>query len=195
MTRHNMGYLVIENFANQLGWPLKEDRRFNAKVAKGCYEGQTIHLILPLTYMNLSGNSVRRYLDYFKLPLACVIIISDDIALPFGSLRLRDTGSTGGHNGLKSIETCLGTSNYKRLRMGIGHPGELMLADYVLETFNELERQVLPTFIDRGVEAIQRILKNSFSQVMNHVNTAPKQEKRTLEPTDLTKPPITGRGE
>lgn len=195
MTRHNMGYLVIEEFANKLGWPLKEDRRFNARVAKGCHEGKTIHLILPLTYMNLSGNSVRRYLDYFKLSLPSVIVITDDIALPFGRLRVRDMGSAGGHNGLKSIESNLGTSNYKRLRMGIGHPGELMLADYVLETFNGLERQVLPTFIDRGLEVIQRMLKNSFTQVMNDVNTAPKQEKRTLEPTDLTKPPITGRGE
>ena len=133
MTRHNLGYLVVQAFARQLGWSLKEDRRFNAKVAKGVAGDHALHLLLPLTYMNLSGNALRRYLDYFKIALGHFIIITDDIALPFSQMRLRSMGSAGGHNGLKSIEACLGTSHYKRLRMGIGHPGEKMLANYVLE--------------------------------------------------------------
>lgn len=199
MTRHNMGYLVIESFAHRLGWSLKEDRRFSACVAKGVIGTYTIHLLLPLTYMNLSGNAVRRYVDYFKIPLHHLIIITDDIALSFGQLRLRDMGSAGGHNGLKSIEACLGTSHYKRLRMGIGHPGEKMLASYVLESFSYIEQQELPTFIDRGVEVLQRLLKESFSHVMTSVNTVPRQkalkQRSDLEPTDLTKPPVTGRGE
>lgn len=199
MTRHNMGYLAVLGFAHQLGWSLKEDRRFNARVAKGTIENHTVHLILPLTYMNLSGNAVRRYVDYFKIPLNDLIVVTDDIALPFGQLRLRNMGSAGGHNGLKSVEASLGTSHYKRLRMGIGHPGEKMLVNYVLEAFSHKEQQELPTFIDRGVEVLQRLLRESFSHVMNSVNTVPRQAmpKQALgtEPIDLTKPPVTGRGE
>ncbi len=195
MTRHNMGYLVIQAFAHRLGWSLKEDRRFNARVAKGALENQTIHLLLPLTYMNLSGNSVRRYIDYFKIPLNSLVVVTDDIALPFERLRLRSMGSAGGHNGLRSIEASLGTSHYKRLRMGIGHPGEKMLVNYVLETFSHIEQQELPTFIDRGVEVLRRLLKESFSHVMNSVNTVPCQKESGVGPIDLTKPPVTGRGE
>lgn len=199
MTRHNMGYLVIETFAKRLGWILKEDRRFSACAAKGVVDNHTIHLLLPLTYMNLSGNSVRRYVDYFKIPLNHLIVITDDTALPFGQLRLRNLGSAGGHNGLKSIEACLGTSHYKRLRMGIGHPGEKILANYVLEDFSCAEQQELPAFIDRGVEVLQRMLKESFSRVMTSVNTVPRQkvpkQASGMEPIDLTKPPVTGRGE
>lgn len=199
MTRHNMGYLVVQKFANRLGWSLKEDRRFNALVAKGISENKTIHLLLPLTYMNLSGDAVRRYVDYYKIPLSCVVVITDDIALPFGQLRLRSMGSAGGHNGLKSMEACLGTSHYKRLRMGIGHPGEKMLANYVLETFNHAEQQELPRLIDHGVEVLQRLLKESFSHVMTNVNpvsqqTATKKEA-VVKSIDLTKPPSIGRGE
>jgi PTH1 family peptidyl-tRNA hydrolase len=198
-TRHNIGFLVVQEFAHRLGWSLKEDRRFHARVAKGVSENQTIHLLLPLTYMNLSGNAVRRYVDYFKIPLDRIIIVTDDIALAFGQLRLRPMGSAGGHNGLKSIEASLGTSHYKRLRMGIGHPGEKMLANYVLETFNHTEQKELPTFIDRGVEVLKRLLKESFSHVMTSVNTVPRQTTlkpmSETEPTDLTKPPSIGRGE
>jgi PTH1 family peptidyl-tRNA hydrolase len=199
MTRHNIGYLVIQDFASRLGWSLKEDRRFNAQVVKGVIENHTVHLLLPLTYMNLSGNAIRRYVDYFKIPLDHLVVVTDDIALSFGQLRLRIMGSAGGHNGLKSVEASLGTSHYKRLRMGIGHPGEVMLANYVLDSFNQKEQQELQTFIDRGVEVLKRLLKESFSHVMTSVNTVPRQklpkQGTGLEPIDLTKPPVTGRGE
>ncbi len=199
MTRHNMGYLLVQELAHRLGWSLKEDRRFNAHVVKGISENKTVHLVLPLTYMNLSGNAVRRYVDYFKIPLNCIVVVTDDIALAFGQLRLRSMGSAGGHNGLKSIEACLETSHYKRLRMGIGHPGEKMLANYVLETFDQAEQQELPTFIDHGVEVLKRLLKESFSHVMTSVNTVPRQaaskQGSEAEPIDLTKPPFIGRGE
>jgi peptidyl-tRNA hydrolase, PTH1 family len=194
MTRHNIGFLVIQELVHRLGWSLKDDKRFNARMAKGLSEDQTIHLLLPLTYMNLSGNAVRRYVDYFKIPFSCIVVVTDDIALPFGKLRLRSMGSAGGHNGLKSIEACLGTSHYKRLRMGIGHPGEKMLVNYVLEIFNHVEQQELPTFIDRGVEVLQRLLKESFSHVMTSVNTVPRklEQQSGAEPIDLTKPPSIG---
>lgn len=198
MTRHNMGYLVIQAFAKRLGWSFKEDHRFNAMIVKGSVEGREVHLLLPLTYMNLSGQAVMRYMHYFKIPFDRLVVITDDVALAFGKLRLRGIGSAGGHNGLKSIESSLGTSHYKRLRMGIGHPGERVLADYVLEMFDPIERQCLPVFIDSGVEILQRLLKENFSHVMTSVNSVLRQEKLIkpeVEVIDLTKPPVTGRGE
>lgn len=199
MTRHNIGAMVVQSFAKSLGWPFKEDRRFNACAAKGSRGIDTVHLLLPLTYMNLSGTAVRQYADYFKVPLNRLLIIADDIALPFGQLRLRGGGSAGGHNGLKSVEACLGTAQYQRLRMGVGDPGEKMLAMYVLESFCLAEQKELPAFVDRSVEVLNRLLKESFSNVMTSVNTVPRRtmpEKASeKEPTDLTKPPVTGRGE
>jgi PTH1 family peptidyl-tRNA hydrolase len=192
MTRHNMGYLVVQAFAKHQSWSFKEDRRFNARVAKGISENKTVHLVLPLTYMNLSGITVRRYMDYFKLPLNHLVVITDDIALAFGQQRLRAMGSAGGHNGLRSLESHLGTSHFTRLRMGIGHPGQKGLADYVLDSFSPTEQQELPTFIDRGVEILQRLLKENLSHVMNAVNTVSRQIKQEPfigpESIDLTKP-------
>lgn len=198
LTRHNLGALVVEEFAHRMGWSLKDDRRFIAKVAKGVSENQTVHLVLPMTYMNLSGKAVKPYADYYKVPLNRIVVVSDDIAIAFGQHRLRTMGSAGGHNGLKSIEHSLGSSNYLRLRMGIGHPGEAMLVNYVLEAFNEDERKQLPAVIDRGVHVLQLLLKESVDNVMKAINTVPHQppKPRTDSDTkDLTKPPLQGRGE
>ena len=197
-TRHNLGACVVQELAKRLGWPFKQDRRFNVEAAKGVSDNFTVHLVLPLTFMNLSGMAVRPYADYFKIPLNRLVVVLDDISLAFGQLRLRAMGSTGGHNGLKSMEQCLGTSHYLRLRMGIGHPGETVLANYVLEPFNQAEKQGLPAFIDRGVEVLQRLLKEDFTHVMNSVNTVPRQAQQLgTDPAiiDLTKPPVAGRGE
>lgn len=171
MTRHNMGYLVLQAFAHKMGWHLKEEKRLSAYVAKGLIEEKSVHLMLPTTYMNLSGVAVRRYLDFFKLEAPSVTVVVDDIALPFGQLRYKTMGSTGGHNGLKSIEAHLGTSHYHRLRMGIGEPGPHKLVDYVLDPFTQEELKHLETFVNRGVDVLQRLLRESVTQVMNTVNT------------------------
>lgn len=176
LTRHNMGYLVLQAWARQLGWHFKEEKRLNVWVAKGSKDGVNLHLLLPTTYMNVSGLAVRRYLDFFKLSSAEVIVVVDDIATPFGEMRLRLKGSAGGHNGLKSIETHLGTSNYVRLRMGIGHPGQAELVDYVLDPFSQTELEQLPAIVDRGVGVLEHLLKETVEQVMNKVNTTPRQQ-------------------
>ena len=178
MTRHNMGFLVIQSLARVLGCSLREDRRFTALLAKKEVEHYIVHLFLPLTFMNLSGNAVRRYVEYFKIPLSSIVVVSDDIALPFNTYRFREGGSAGGHNGLKSIQEVFGTPHYKRLRMGIGHPGETMLVDYVLERFNQVEQQELPRFIESGAQVLHRIVKEGFASAVNA--------------RDLTKPPVTG---
>lgn len=187
MTRHNIGFLVVKALASQMGWHFKEETRFNAYVVKGLIDGANVHLLLPTTYMNASGSAIRRYMDYYKIDPKHLIVVVDDIALAFGQLRLKGMGSAGGHNGLKSVETHLGTSHYMRLRMGIGHPGEQVLADYVLDPFTKQELEQLVAFIDQGVIVLRRMLKESPSRVMNAVNTVSQQVNKGTK-KDLTKP-------
>lgn len=165
LTRHNLGYLVVQALAITQKWDFKEDKQSHAYFVRGQIQGVPIHLILPKTFMNESGQAVRRYLDFFKLKPENLVVVSDDIALPFGDLRLRMTGSAGGHNGLKSIQTHLGTQDYVRLRMGIGpKPVEMSLADYVLANFSKEELGVLESFIAKGVDVLMReILNNKFT--------------------------------
>jgi len=163
MTRHNIGALVLKEYARRMGWRFKEEGRFKALIAGGVVDNKKIRLLLPTTYMNLSGVAVREYLNFLKIESEKIVVIVDDIALPFGELRFRTAGSAGGHNGLKSIQAHLGTDQYKRLRMGVGHPGDQILADYVLSPFNKEEMEQLASFIDKGIEFLQNLLNNNES--------------------------------
>lgn len=171
LTRHNMGYLVVQALAHQLGWNFKEDRQFLAQTAKGNISDVTVHLLLPLTYMNASGEAVKRYMDYYKLGVQSLIVVTDDADMPFGQMRVRSIGSSGGHNGLKSIQAQLHTQHYVRLRMGIGrgHP-EQPLADYVLDVFSAEEKEKLAAFIDSGITTVKRLVSEDVGDVMNNVN-------------------------
>jgi len=171
MTRHNIGFMVLQTLASKMGISLKENKRFGAAFGKGSYKGVSCHLVMPLTYMNLSGQAVRQVVDYYKLDADDVIVVVDDVALPFGAMRLRDKGSAGGHNGLKSIEQHLGTREYVRLRMGIGEKVRGDLTDHVLGQFSASERQKLPAFVELGVAATLRLLQEDPDQVMQDVNT------------------------
>ena len=172
LTRHNMGFLVIQAFAELHGWKLKEDKQFHGMSVKGQIGDVIAHLLLPTTYMNESGRAVRKYLDFFKIPAGQIIVVCDDAALEFGEMRLRTTGSAGGHNGLKSIEAHVGTREYVRLRIGIGqkHPSQ-DLADYVLDRFTQEELQRLPDVVKQGVSTVERLLNENAAEVMNAVNT------------------------
>lgn len=174
LTRHNLGYLVVQAFAEEQGWGFKEEARYQAHVAKGKVDGATIHLLLSTTYMNESGRAVRPYLDFYRLGPRNLRVVSDDVALGFGEMRVRNVGSAGGHNGLKSIEAYLQTQHYVRLRMGIGRGGEEKvsdsLADYVLDTFTAEEMTQLPTFVKSGVTVLKRLVSEEVSVVMNVVN-------------------------
>ena len=172
LTRHNLGYLVVQSLAHTHGWVFKDEKTFHATVAKGKIGPITVHLMLPLTYMNESGLAVRRYLDYYKLRSQQVLIVVDDIDLPYGEMRVRMTGSPGGHNGLKSIQAHLGTQNYVRLRMGIGRQQQHeTLAEYVLDTFSPEERLGLASFLEKGADVAKRLANEEVSAVMNSVNT------------------------
>jgi peptidyl-tRNA hydrolase, PTH1 family len=156
-TRHNIGFIVAKALAHGLGFTFKEEKRFHALVAKGRYKGNTLHILLPQTYMNESGRAIGAYLNFYKLGPEALIVVCDDVELPFGQLRLRTKGSSGGHNGLKSIEAHLGTREYLRLKMGVGK--DVMsgtLADYVLDLFKPEELTNLESFITKALEVVIR---------------------------------------
>jgi peptidyl-tRNA hydrolase, PTH1 family len=162
-TRHNLGFIVVEGLAKKHGLSLKRMWRLSGKVASGEIEGRRVYLLLPTTYMNLSGNAVRKALQYYKLPIDHLLVIVDDVYLKFGDLRLRPQGSAGGHNGLKHIEACLGTQAYARLRMGVGSQDgegppngrEMALEEYVLANFTPDEQSLLPRVVEEGVSAVE----------------------------------------
>lgn len=154
-TRHNFGFKVVRAYAEKHGFAFRSGLNGIADFAQREIQGNKIALILPMTYMNTSGQAVRLFMDYFKMPLECLMVVADDIALPFGRMRLRSEGSAGGHNGLKSIEEHLGTQGYPRLRMGIGDRLHGGLADYVLGQFTPEERTDLPSLIEKGVAVLE----------------------------------------
>jgi len=168
MTRHNIGFLVIQAMAEALGWQMKYESRFSAETAKGKVGQVTVHLLMPLTYMNESGLAVRRYLDYYKLAPGTVLVVADDVAIPFGERRVKPQGGAGGHNGLKSVEQALGTQYYRRFRMGIGGKPT---AEHVLDRFTPDEIERLAPWIARTVEVMKQLTKEEFSEVMKQENS------------------------
>lgn len=170
LTRHNFGYLVAKALIASQGWKLTEEKGFQAFVARGKVGDCTVDLLLPTTYMNESGRAVRAYLDYYKLTPAHLIVVADDVALPFGEIRLRSIGSPGGHNGLLSVQTHLGTREYARLRLGVGPFRLGTLADFVLAPFDQEERSKLPEVLERASEIVLRLAKDPIPLVMNEVN-------------------------
>ncbi len=155
LTRHNMGFEVVQELAEKHGMSFKSVQRFNADLAKGEMFGKEVLIALPMTYMNLSGNAVRKILDYYKIPVEKLLVVADDVAIDYGRLRLRTQGSSGGQKGLKHIEELLSTKEYSRLRVGIGDREHGDLADYVLGKLNEEERKLLPQIAKGAVEAIE----------------------------------------
>jgi PTH1 family peptidyl-tRNA hydrolase len=169
-TRHNLGFMVVEKFAARCGWVLREEKRCSARTCKGMVRGVMVHLMMPSTYMNDSGIAVRSYLDYFQISPQNLFVVVDDIYLDFGEMRLRLSGSSGGHNGLKSIEAHLGTPDYGRVKMGVGDCRAGALSDHVLSSFSATELEQLDPFVERGVTALGRLVDEDARAVMNEVN-------------------------
>jgi peptidyl-tRNA hydrolase, PTH1 family len=170
MTRHNLGFLVLKAFAHRHELKFKDVPGFHGYAAKGQVNEKFLYLLMPTTYMNDSGRAVKAFMDYYKLSLSDLIVITDDIALEFGTMRLKPKGSAGGHNGLKSIEACLGSQLYTRLRMGIGNCTDMPLVKHVLETFTEEELKHLPEVVSKGAAALDQLLAAGLGQTMNSIN-------------------------
>ncbi|RMF42955.1 MAG: aminoacyl-tRNA hydrolase [Anaerolineae bacterium] len=173
LTRHNAGFLLLDRLATDLGVTFSR-MQHKALITQARYAGKKLILAKPQTYMNLSGQSVGALMKFYKLPPEALLVAYDDVDLPFGVLRLRPKGGTGGHKGMKSIQERLGTQNFPRLRIGIGRPpGRMDAAAYVLQQFSAQEQEALPGIFDRGLEAIRILLDDGLDAAMNHINPAP----------------------
>lgn len=170
-TRHNAGYEVIDALAEKYNISVLE-LKHRAMIGKGYIEGQKAVLVKPLTFMNLSGESLRMVVDYYKVDAEQeLIVVSDDISLPPGQLRVRKKGSAGGHNGLKNIIQMLGTENFQRIRMGVGEkPKGYDLVDWVLGHFNKEEKAVMEEAAAKAVHAVELILTEGADAAMNEFN-------------------------
>ena len=168
-TRHNIGFNVLDAFAKASN-VVFEDRRYGA-VSEVKLKGRPLILLKPNTYMNLSGKAVSYWMQKEKIALEDLLILVDDLALPFGTLRLRGQGSDGGHNGLKSINACLGTTNYARLRFGIGNEFKKgQQVDFVLGGWKEEEIKHMDALLERSKEIISSFVLLGLSKTMTSFN-------------------------
>ncbi|MDD7456497.1 MAG: aminoacyl-tRNA hydrolase [Bacteroidales bacterium] len=168
-TRHNMGFMALDAFANASNAVFSTKRY--GDIAETSFKGRKITLLKPSTYMNLSGHAVRYWMNCMALQLENLIVVCDDLNLPFGTIRMRKSGSDGGHNGLKNIEECLGTSEYARIRIGIGDNfkhGEQV--DFVLGTLSEEEQSQMPQICSKITEGIRNFTTIGPDRAMNLLN-------------------------
>ncbi len=171
-TRHNVGFMVVEEIARRyaLAWSQAPSQVPDAFIAKR-YGTEPVLLAKPLTFMNLSGDAVAALSRYFEVPAADLLVVVDEAALPFGRLRARAHGSAGGHNGLKSVIDRLGTTEFPRLRLGVGRGDDRRdLADHVLSIFERRERAELESFITRAADAAEMFVAEGIGKVMNTYN-------------------------
>ena len=177
-TRHNVGFDTIDAIAEKYRISVTE-KKHKALIGKGYIEGQKVILAKPQTYMNLSGESVRELIDYYKADETQeLIVIYDDISLPPGQLRIRKKGSAGGHNGIKNIIANLGTDVFPRIKIGVGEkPKKYDLADYVLGHFSKEDRELMEEGYDRADHAVGMILNGEIEAAMNQYNRKVKPKE------------------
>ncbi|MGN0323373.1 MAG: aminoacyl-tRNA hydrolase [Oliverpabstia sp.] len=170
-TRHNVGFDAIDVLVDEYRIP-SSGKQHKAMYGKGVIEGQKVILAKPLTYMNLSGEAVRAMVDYYKIdPETELLVIFDDISLAPGNIRIRKKGSAGGHNGIKSIITHLGTQNFQRIKVGVGEkPKNWDLADYVLGAFSKDDRKLVDEALERTAKAAALIVQGEIDEAMNLYN-------------------------
>ena len=192
-TRHNAGFIVVDELARRHGMRFST-KQANAEVARGEIAGTKVILIKPQTFMNLSGQAVRGIANFYKIPSERILIIYDDIALPVGTLRIREKGSSAGHNGVKSVIQQMGTEKIARIRVGVDRPADPRhnQVDWVLGRFTKEEQPLFEESVQRATEAVESILRIGMERTMNNYNTGPastKDESRKSRPVER---PATG---
>lgn len=169
-TRHNIGFSFIDHYLDYIGdntkWSSKNDGLYRECI----FNGEKVIFLKPQTFMNLSGNSVRKFVDYFDIDVNDILVISDDLDLIIGNFKLKSNGSCGGHNGLRDIENKLGTSEYKRLKIGISKNKDLDTKDYVLGTFSKQEKQILDDLFAELDEVLDDYFHLPFGDLMSKHN-------------------------
>ncbi|MEZ6191698.1 MAG: aminoacyl-tRNA hydrolase [Phycisphaerales bacterium] len=168
-TRHNAGFMVLDRLATRHGITGVKSR-FSAGVLDGQVAGHRCLLAQPMTFMNLSGTTVSEAVNFYKLELKDIMVVVDEVALPLGSIRMRASGSAGGHNGLKDIEEKLGTQDYPRLRIGVESPTRASRKDFVLGRFTEEQMADLNPALERACDAIESWLKHGIGKTMSLFN-------------------------
>jgi PTH1 family peptidyl-tRNA hydrolase len=170
MNRHNVGFMALDVFASRHGFTWKAAKT-KAEWAEGIVSGEKVVLIKPTTYMNLSGEAVRFFLDDYHYDPEDLVVLYDDLDTEFGAIRLRYKGGPGGHNGIKSIIAHLGTSEFKRVRIGISRPEPgIDIADYVLSDFPRADRDELKQVLEQVADAMEHMLTEPFDKVMAQYN-------------------------
>lgn len=178
-TRHNVGFMVADKLAEKIGAKFNQSMK-RAKIASVFYKGEKIIIIKPQTYMNLSGESVAPIADYFRIPKEDILIVVDDVNLSLGKLRMRKSGSAGGHNGLKSVILNLATEEFPRLRIGVGAPaadinGEKDMINHVLGRFSRDEEKAVEEMTEKGAEAALAFCTEGIDAAMNSFNGEGKE--------------------
>ena len=168
-TRNNCGFMVVDELANKLNTEINQNK-FKGLYTKVKYHREDVILLKPQTYMNLSGESVIAAMNFFKLDKEDIIVIYDDLDMPVGKLRLRKTGSAGGHNGIKNIIAHLSSQDFKRIRVGIDRHKYMKVVDYVLSRFAKEETEAINQGIDKASDAVLDYLDHDFDYIMNRYN-------------------------
>lgn len=171
-SRHNFGFMVVDRLVASRGSDFSKSQ-LKALTASITIQGNKVLVIKPQTFMNLSGEAAVPLLNYYKIPVDRMLVVHDDMDLPFGTLRMRPGGGAGGQKGLASIINKLGHQEFARLRCGIGHPpGQMEVHDYVLSQFSKNEEESLPAVIDKAAEAIETFVSEGIQAAMNRYNGA-----------------------
>lgn len=168
-TRHNMGFMAIDLLSDQAQIDVDKEV-FHGLMGRGKIYDEDVILFKPTTFMNLSGTAVQEVVHYFKIALEDIVVIYDDMAIPVGSIRLRKEGSSGGHKGMQNIIDCLSSDQIKRIRVGIGEPGEWDTVDYVLSKPLKDDMPLIEEAIANAVRGVKEYLKSDFDRAMNKYN-------------------------
>ena len=168
-TRHNIGFMVIDKVADNLGIKVNK-KKYGGLYGEAIYKGEKVLLMKPQEYINLSGNVIKKYVDYFKVEIKDLLIISDDLDMELGLIKLKGKGGTGGHKGLINIELNLHTKEYQRLKIGIGKAKEKKASDYVLAKFKKKEQLVIENTLAIACDIVLDFLKDDFLKLMNKYN-------------------------
>ena len=181
-TRHNIGAETVEQLADGSGTALSRNRRTGCRTAEVRLRGEHVVLAVAETYMNLSGAPIQRAAGWYRIPVERLIVVHDDLDLPFGELRLKRGGGHGGHNGLRDLDRAFGTADYLRLRIGVGRPvGETAAADHVLRPFTTAERGVVATVRTTAAEAVASLIHEGLEAAQNRYhgrNVVDHEEER-----------------
>lgn len=177
-TKHNVGFWVIDQLAREYNIDVTKFKH-KALIGDGVIGGKKVLLVKPQTYMNLSGESIKEILKFYKIPIGQFYVIYDDTSLPLSNVRIREKGSAGGHNGIKNIIAHLGTDVFTRIKVGIGEkPNGWDLADYVLAKFSKDEQPLILSGVEKAAHAVELLLNEGITQAMNQTNQKQKTENK-----------------